>query len=143
MDFQLAAVNGYLFKEDPTAEYVVVSEDGGYDGMIEFMRGMGEKIYRRKSGELQDEIPQTAHPVPATMKPNKRAPLIEQVALALNMSSTNPIVSDVTQTIEAVNADNTFLISKVAELHNRLQRKYHQITRLWIPLALAMGRNNR
>lgn len=139
LDFQLAAVNGYLFKEDPTAEYVVVSEDGGYDGMIEFMRGMGEKIYRRKSGEPQDEIPQTAHPVPATMKPNKRAPLIEQVALALNMSSTNPIVADVTQTIEAVKVDNTLLISKVAELHNRLQRKYHKTGSKYYTLLRKAG----
>lgn len=56
MAFQLAAVNGYLFKEDPTAEYVVVSEDGGYDGMIEFMRGMGENPFLNVGDRATDSF---------------------------------------------------------------------------------------
>lgn len=46
LDFQLSAVNGYLFTSDKVAEYVVVSNDTGYDRMIWFMRGLGQSITR-------------------------------------------------------------------------------------------------
>lgn len=129
LDFQLAAVNGYLFKEEPDAEYVVVSEDGGYDGMIRFMTGMGEKICRLRPDVNPEDVVHSSSDI--SVKRKKDATLSELVSEVLELRQSSPVVADIVSTIESVHAEKHLDITKVAELHNRLQKKYHRTGSLY------------
>lgn len=138
LDFQLCAVNGYLFHKDEDAAYVIVSDDCGYDGMISFMQGMGQNVTRlaTKFGSDKDEKkkPQrvkvtgkkVANSAPESV-PKSKIITDEMVAHALSMSVHHPTVEKVTETMIAVQNMKSSIRanSKYVEFNNRLQKRYH------------------
>lgn len=46
LDFQLTAMLGYMSKNNKKCEYIIVSDDSGYDAIIKFMRTIGVNVSR-------------------------------------------------------------------------------------------------
>ncbi len=52
LDFQLVSYLGYLLKENGTAEYIIISDDGGYDAALKFWEKKGMKVSRKTASEV-------------------------------------------------------------------------------------------
>ena len=52
LDFQLVSYLGYLIKTAPKSEYVIVSNDTGYDAAVKFWRDREIEVCRRSKSEL-------------------------------------------------------------------------------------------
>ncbi|MCR4895871.1 MAG: hypothetical protein K5891_03735 [Lachnospiraceae bacterium] len=52
LDFQLVSYLGYLIKGCETAEYIIISDDGGYDAAIRFWEKKGCKVSRKTAAEV-------------------------------------------------------------------------------------------
>lgn len=52
LDFQMVSYLGYLIKTAPKTEYVIVSNDTGYDAAVKFWRDREIEVCRRSKSEL-------------------------------------------------------------------------------------------
>ena len=52
LDFQMVAYLGYLIKTAPKSEYIIVSNDTGYDAVVKFWSGRDVEVSRRSKAEL-------------------------------------------------------------------------------------------
>ena len=58
LDFQLVSLAGYLIQEYPDAEYRILSNDKGYDPMIEFWKQEGVGITRIATSDIRRPLNQ-------------------------------------------------------------------------------------
>lgn len=139
LDFQLSAMVGYLGKTDPDCEYIVVSDDTGFDGMIKFMRGIGLTVSRLpmklsttvvKDTEVvhvNEEIERKINIQTANHKPNNRntfAP--EKIAKILGFSVKDDRISWITNMLETVKAgkQKSLRVTRMVMVNNNLQKQY-------------------
>ncbi len=54
LDFQMISYLGYLIKTAPKTEYVIISNDTGYDAAVKFWRDREIEVCRRSKSELTD-----------------------------------------------------------------------------------------
>ena len=52
LDFQMVSYLGYLIKTAPKSEYIIVSNDTGYDAVVRFWSGREIEVCRRSKSEL-------------------------------------------------------------------------------------------
>ena len=52
LDFQMVSYLGYLIKTAPKTEYVIISNDTGYDAAVKFWRDREVEVCRRSKSEL-------------------------------------------------------------------------------------------
>lgn len=52
LDFQMVSYLGYLIKTAPKTEYVIISNDTGYDAAVKFWRDREIEVCRRSKSEL-------------------------------------------------------------------------------------------
>lgn len=52
LDFQMISYLGYLIKTAPKTEYVIISNDTGYDAAVKFWRDREIEVCRRSKAEL-------------------------------------------------------------------------------------------
>lgn len=139
LDFQLSATVGYLGHEDSDCEYVIVSDDGGYDEMIRFMRGVGVNASRlpmRISTNVvkQSDIVHTNHHIEEKIeervsgnKPNNRnvfAP--EKIAKILGTSTTDKKIFWIAEMMEDVKHQKVknSRVTRSCMVNNNLQKQY-------------------
>lgn len=79
LDFQLVSYMGYLLKTAAKTEYVILSNDTGYDAAIKFWRDRERVVLRMTTAELTKlghqttSVPEPA-PQPAAEQPNPQQP---------------------------------------------------------------------
>jgi hypothetical protein len=52
LDFQLVSYLGFLIRDNESAEYIIISDDGGYDAAIRFWEKKGFKVSRKTAAEV-------------------------------------------------------------------------------------------
>lgn len=55
LDFQLVTYLGYLLRKNPLREYVILSNDTGFDAVVYFWTGKGKKVSRLSTQALHGE----------------------------------------------------------------------------------------
>lgn len=124
LDFQLCAVNGYLFAADKESEYVIVSNDSGYDRMIHFMKGMGQNISRMKFETTQKHGEKQ---VTAKQVRTEKFVTIERVKSVLGGQASQSDVNAIVKMLNSLHANPNHIIAKdkKVEVNNRLQKLSH------------------
>lgn len=132
LDFQLSAMVGYMFQNDPDAYFTILSNDLGYDSVVQIMSGMGASIERLGVGEKIGNNPPKVIEKHTVHERNQRPQHIgkrltrDAIARSLSMHAGSDIVNWIYKTMWSIksadfsNAKNT----RAVELNNRLQRKY-------------------
>lgn len=156
LDFQLCASLGYLYHSDTKAEYIVVSDDVGFDNMIRFMQGMGANVCRysvrmalaRKmvAPKEEKEVVTTteSNEKPGTVvpcRPKKNVLSASYIARILGMPESHPEVMYMVAMLQAIHQLDVHRMktSKAVELNNRLQKRYNDLGHVYYAKLKSAG----
>lgn len=80
LDFHLSFYMGYIASRNPDSKMVVVSNDKGYEPMLEHAKGMGFVVRRQPHGEAKASAKKTAAKKVAAKKAPAKKPAVKQPA---------------------------------------------------------------
>lgn len=73
LDFQLVSYLGYLIKSNAKAEFVIISNDNGYDAVVRFWNAKDISVSRVKASVLHRSLQQNADSVDQSQKTGQKA----------------------------------------------------------------------
>ena len=72
LDFQLVSYLGYLIKSNAKAEYIIISNDIGYDAVVRFWNAKDISVSRVKASVLQHSLQQNVETEEASQKTGQK-----------------------------------------------------------------------
>lgn len=87
LDFHIALFIGKIIQRDPSAAFVIMSNDKGYDPVISYLNANGTKIERQSASAAPENKKAKVSHLPYRKHTNKRESHIKRIIRALNAMS--------------------------------------------------------
>ncbi len=94
LDFQLVTQLGAIIPRHAASEYVIFSNDNGFDVVVDYWCKNGVRVSKEhKAAARQQTVPQAAQSTPKQIQQSAHLPPVPQITAAQQMAQSKPVVS--------------------------------------------------